>query len=558
MRGAKSDAHQKIKKSADLLNEASDTEGFLSPAPAASKTTASNGSPPPSPPSSPNPLSTQNDSTDNFARPQYPIFSQNGARLRTNTAPPATKTKEFDEDLEANFTNNMKYIRKHIRDILELLPKSMPALDKVTNKLDLITKKAEDCKLAHFQLREKVKLVEKESRKRALESEVISSVRDTLSQLATKEDVLAALNSGASANEKLEEIAVNSTNKLETIVSEVKTIREDVAAAASAPSRTTQASPPQRPLYSDVAGRTIVLRPLERNTPGTEVQKVLNAAGVALPVATVEHVRPTRNGVEIICKDSTTMATAKRILQTNQTLNRKCNILQKTTPKHKIIILSVPSHLEKEYIHNTLTTTFSLKENTISILTSLRSKHPNHLNWVVLADEPTALQLVHQNGVTMSHKFCYIRPHTSIPRCLKCQRLGHIAARCTQVAVCSNCCLQHDANTTCTSQPGCINCFLSNRDNKTAFLTDHQASFSSCQAYRTAYRRERARLDRIFGRREVPPRQQHSEQRTPHEDPPIHNKDRQGNQRTVAAVTNPRKSPSPPASTSRRSSTSSV
>ena len=50
MRGAKSDAHQKIKKSADLLNEASDTEDFNSLALAASKTTASNGSPPPSPP----------------------------------------------------------------------------------------------------------------------------------------------------------------------------------------------------------------------------------------------------------------------------------------------------------------------------------------------------------------------------------------------------------------------------------------------------------------------------------------------------------------------------
>ena len=127
-----------------------------------------------------------------------------------------------------------------------------------------------------------------------------------------------------------------------------------MANAPPPPPQETQPAQPQWPLFSDIA-KTFVLKPIHRNVPAGQVQKDLNAAGVALPVAIVERVCPTRNAMEIVCKDTASMELAKRSLQQNQKLNRDYNCVTKTISKQKIIVLAVPSQLDKSYVHHTNT-----------------------------------------------------------------------------------------------------------------------------------------------------------------------------------------------------------
>ena len=127
----------------------------------------------------------------------------------------------------------------------------------------------------------------------------------------------------------------DSNDKIAAIVDQVETIKEVVTSAATVPPPPTNTQPaqPQRPLFSDIAKSTIVLQSINRNIPVGQVQKDLNASDVALPVATVERVRPTRNMVEILCKGTAAMEQAKWDLQQNQIINKSYNCVQKTAPQ---------------------------------------------------------------------------------------------------------------------------------------------------------------------------------------------------------------------------------
>ena len=411
----------------------------------------------------------------------------------------------------------MKNIRRHLREIKELLAApSAKVIEQVIKKVDLVYQKAEECKNTHFALRERCRQNEKEQ---------VAYLRDVVSNLATKSDVIEAIENRANTGHSNVEGSTEIISKIAEKVDNLSEVVTSVANAPPPPPQETQPAQPQRPLFSDIAKRTFVLKPIHRNLPAGQVQKDLNAAGVALPVAIVERVRPTRNAMEIVCKDTASMEIAKRSLQQNQKLNRDYNCVAKTVSKQKIIVLAVPSHLDKSYVHHTIVQTFHLKEDTISVLTSLKSRSPNHNNWVILADEVTAKYLVHSNGANFSHKYCLIRPHTSLPRCLKCQRLGHLAARCTQAQACSTCSRNHTIteNNTCDSRPTCINCWQSNQDRDTQYNYHHRPSSSECESYRAAYTRERARINRIFGWFAEPPQPQaeqteqrgHRHQRSP-------------------------------------------
>ena len=278
---------------------------------------------------------------------------------------------------ETLFTRNMRNIRRHLRELKELLPTTTPKFDQICKKLDLVYAKAEENKNTHFALRDKL---------RANEKEQASFLKGVVTNLATKCDILEAIQNRDEAGDRTVE---GFSEMIAAIADKIDTLKEVVTSVATAPPPPpiTQPAQPQRPLFSDIAKRTIVLQSIHRNIPAGQVQKDLNAAGIALPVPTVERVRPTRNTVEIMCRDTAAMELAKRTLQTNQKLNRGYNCIPKTVPKHKVIVLAVPLQLDKTYLLNNLIQTYHLKVDAISILTSLRARSPNHNNWVILTED---------------------------------------------------------------------------------------------------------------------------------------------------------------------------
>ena len=117
----------RFKHSANILNEALNTKCFNSPAIATQSLSAPLGFP--SSPSSN--CSTTAKNKSNLYLLSYPIFNlPNGTRNRTLMALPTLAIgPTFDEELEANFTNNMKN-RRRLKELVELVSKSLPALEK--------------------------------------------------------------------------------------------------------------------------------------------------------------------------------------------------------------------------------------------------------------------------------------------------------------------------------------------------------------------------------------------------------------------------------------------
>ena len=128
-RNAKKDTKGKISKLAVLLNEASDTEAFNSPAQTAVSSSASVV-----------PALPSLECSSSNSRPSTPIEPEASplsnllsitflkiARSRTSTATSILSAYgQNSEDEELCFTRNMKNIRRHIRDLKELVPKIAP------------------------------------------------------------------------------------------------------------------------------------------------------------------------------------------------------------------------------------------------------------------------------------------------------------------------------------------------------------------------------------------------------------------------------------------------
>ena len=394
-----------------------------------------------------------------------------------------------------------KNIKKAIAQIMKLLPDNDKDenITTIKKKLNSIEKKAVNIRNTHAA---QIKLLEAKIQTYE-QTPSATNIINKLETLATNRDILEAFESMHSTTERL---AGNTKQTIQEHISAVKTSVESVGKTVVAkmtqpqimPTINTHAAAP-RPLYSELAERTLILKPIDPKS-GQEVRKDLNAANVALPVAAVKQVHNTRTAVELVCSDATSKQHTKRFLQSHQTLNKKYNILQKQVSKHRLIVFGVPEHLDEHYISDTLTQTFVLQDGSVTILTKVKCKYEKHLNWIILVDEATALKMVHSQGATFSHKFCRIRPHTAMPRCKNCQRIGHASSRCKfTVPSCGTCCNPHTEQEDCKGAQ-CVNCHNSNLQHKTSHDVHHKPGDPKCPTYRATYIRERERIDRIFRR----------------------------------------------------------
>lgn len=180
--------------------------------------------------------------------------------------------------------------------------------------------------------------------------------------------------------------------------------------------------------------------------------------------------------------------------------------LQKRPPaqKEKMRIFNAPPTVENTDIIEAIAKTYKAHRDEIQVLKSQRSRTSEDTkDWIVVMPIALGREVV-MGGLTLGFRSCRVRPHTTVPRCTKCQSLEHPTRRCQNDYFCSNCGDKH-APSECNKAPKCINCKYSNREDGTNYPTDHKASDSFCPLYRDLYAEERKRLDSIF----LPPQSYH-------------------------------------------------
>ena len=127
---------------------------------------------------------------------------------RTNTVSSQVSTEDGQgsEDVELQFTRDMKNVRRHLREIKELLSNpTRKIIEQVLKKVDLVYAKAEACKSTHFALCEKLRAVDKEQ---------VGFLRDVVSNLATKSDVVEAIANRAEAGNSIVEGSTEIISKI--------------------------------------------------------------------------------------------------------------------------------------------------------------------------------------------------------------------------------------------------------------------------------------------------------------------------------------------------------
>lgn len=130
-----------------------------------------------------------------------------------------------------------------------------------------------------------------------------------------------------------------------------------------------------------------------------------------------------------------------------------------------------------------------------------------------------AQSIIDRGGLTLNFSTYKLRPHTAITRCQNCQLFHHVAENCkSSTPTCVNC-GKAERHEQCTLPPHCVNCTRSNQRLGHSYKTDHKVSNSICPTYRTAFQKERERLDLAFNLRGK--LSQSAKQRTPRRTEPL-------------------------------------
>lgn len=253
----------------------------------------------------------------------------------------------------------------------------------------------------------------------------------------------------------------------------------------------------KKKLSNHTERNTLIIKGVSDIT-SADIDKELQHNKYAAPIQPQRIIRR-RKQIEIECKTANDLLILKNDIHQHQALNRKLSAVPKALPQQKMILLQVPSHTTEDQIKTAVTTHYEVLPHEIMVLKTLQNRIVTETNDIILL-MPKSLghSIIEDGGLTLGLSTHMLRPHTTVPRCRKCQALTHIQRFCKrEVPSCVNCGREHtDPN--CGRPPRCVNCVFHNEQTDTNFDTHHKASDPSCDTYRKRYQEIRRQLDDEF------------------------------------------------------------
>lgn len=249
------------------------------------------------------------------------------------------------------------------------------------------------------------------------------------------------------------------------------------------------------PSFAKVLGskveETLIVRRKDTSLPLTELERNIHNLGVEEQA--IQDCFRTRNGnLQVRCKADAASQIKEKILSSN--LKEKVDIKKK---RQRVIIFSIPKEVTEEDLLN------SIKKKTneqadIKLIKTTMNKDYYHQSLEL--DPSSAAFLLSQRKLLIHMHSCPIRKYISLPRCYKCQTLGHVAIQCKRNSVtrCEHCADAHDSRT-CphkeeTSKHKCYNCLMFNQSSSSKLQTNHKSSSPHCPTYLKKLNEKRSSL----------------------------------------------------------------
>lgn len=243
----------------------------------------------------------------------------------------------------------------------------------------------------------------------------------------------------------------------------------------------------QQPSYAEVVKtrplNALIVKNLNPKRKAADIGKSIHDLGMEdIQVSDCER---TRSGNLIIsCNTDMDLQKIKTKIH-NSELRDTIQLIEKTT---RVIIFNIPDQITEDEIKNKLEEKYPRIRN----LQFVRKRPAGEVFHQVLEmDAVTAMNLLHDRRLLLKMVGCPARKYLSLPRCFRCQRVGHVAQQCkkkNQIA-CEFCSEGHDSRE-CkikedTQNHKCVNCIRENQRLNKHYTTNHKSSSSDCMYYRS-------------------------------------------------------------------------
>lgn len=225
---------------------------------------------------------------------------------------------------------------------------------------------------------------------------------------------------------------------------------------------------------------TLIVRRKDSSLPLTELERNIHNLGVEEQA--IKDCFRTRNGnLQVRCKAEAASQIKEKILNSN--LKEKVDVKQK---RQRVIIFSIPKEVTEEDLLNSIRKKTN-EQADIKLIKTTMNKDYYHQSLEL--DLSSATFLLSQRKLLIHMHSCPIRKYISLPRCYKCQALGHVAIQCNRnnVTRCEHCADAHDSRS-CphkedTTKHKCYNCLMHNQSSSSKIQTNHKSSSPHCPTY---------------------------------------------------------------------------
>lgn len=226
--------------------------------------------------------------------------------------------------------------------------------------------------------------------------------------------------------------------------------------------------------------KTLLVRKKDPNLTPKEMEKKINELG--LDNLEIQDCAVTRSGnIQLRCQQDSAKKIEEKLQQSN--LAEQMEIVTKT---QRLIIFSIPQEITEEEIKAAINKKLNRETETKIIKKSQKSEF---FHCTIELDINSASHLLSTRKLLLHFHSCPIRRYISLPRCYRCQGLGHFANQCNpnKEARCENCAGTHDSRS-CTlkeeeEKHKCYNCIIQNQNTNTNYKINHKSSCNSCPTY---------------------------------------------------------------------------
>jgi hypothetical protein len=232
----------------------------------------------------------------------------------------------------------------------------------------------------------------------------------------------------------------------------------------------------------------------EKNSEATW-QKITKTINPSVEQWRIVAHRKVRNGGVLL--RTTDPSTAKSIVASSALKSTGLTIVEAKRPRPRLIVHGVAASLSNEEflreVHrlNFDDVSWTDFSDNVRFVGRAGSKSGSTCSYIIETSPQYRTQLLKNDLVFVGWSACRIRDHLRIPRCYKCQVLGHMSAGCTAKPACSHCAGEHDF-TQCPDKarpPRCVNCIRFKQD------ANHPANSSNCTVYLQALEGAKRRTD---------------------------------------------------------------